>query len=58
MIIVQPCTYIFFVDSITEQLGSEKDITIGNSQKQLEKDYEESSFESDSDELNESEIHT
>ena len=41
--------------STTEQ-GSEKEVTLGNSLKQLEKDYEESSFESDSDDLNESEI--
>ena len=41
--------------SNTEQ-GSEKEVTLGNSLNQLEKDYEESSFESDSDDLNESEI--
>ena len=42
--------------NITEQ-GSEKEVTLENSQRQLEKDYEESSFESDSDDLNESEKH-
>ena len=47
--------YHVFVDSITEQ-GSEREISLGNSLKQLEKDYEESSFESDSDDdLDESE---
>lgn len=55
--LIQPRTLLIIIDywySITEQ-SSEKGITLESSQRQLEKDYEESTFESDSDDLNESE---